>query len=230
MNYAPYGNGNAPHTEAFTDYAERYLTAHLAHMRALPIEPIVQAVDIIWEAHEREATIFICGNGGSASMAAHFAADLCKTTMPPDCFSQARRFRVVSLVENMALLTAWSNDTTYEQALAEQLRNLARPGDLLIAISGSGNSPNIVAALEAAATLGVRTIGLTGGTGGRLHSDATVCITAATDAYEHNEPLHSMIFHMITFYLRERLMAQVQATMSAAGMPLPQQPAASEVV
>lgn len=211
MNSTPHCDAN--NAEDYTNYAERYLTAHLAYVRALPVATIGHAVDILWEAHESGATIFICGNGGSASMAAHFAADLCKTTMVPAYFHQARRFRVISLVENMALLTAWSNDTAYERAFAEQLRNLARPGDVLIAISGSGNSPNVVAALAAAAELGVTTIGLTGYTGGQLRTDADVCITVDTDAYEHNEPLHSMIFHMITFYLRERLADQVREAM-----------------
>lgn len=206
MNYAPYTNS----AECYMEYAERYITEHLAYLRALPHATISRAVEMVWEAHARGATIFICGNGGSASMAAHFAADLCKTTMAPLLYDKAQRFRVISLADNMALLTAWSNDTTYERVFAEQLRNLARPGDVLIAISGSGNSPNVVAALEAARELGVTTIGLTGHTGGCLRTDADVCITVGTDAYEHNEPLHSMIFHMMTFYLRGRLTTQCE--------------------
>lgn len=197
----------------YTDYAERYLTTHLAHLQTLPLAVIGQAVATLWDAHERGATIFLCGNGGSASMASHFAADLNKTTMRPDLFSSTRRFRAVSLADNMALLTAWGNDVAYERVFAEQLRNLARPGDVLFAISGSGNSPNVVAAITAARELDVTTIGLTGRSGGRLLSDCDICIGVDTDAYEHNEPLHSTVFHLITFYLRERLAAQ---TMGAA--------------
>lgn len=215
MSYAPSTNG----TECYADYAERYVTHHLAYLRALPLATIGRVVDILWAAQERGATIFMCGNGGSASMAAHFAADLSKTTINPALYGKARRFRVVSLVDNMALLTAWSNDTNYNLAFAEQLRNLARPDDVLVAISGSGNSPNIIAALEAARDLGVTTIGLTGCTGGQLRDATDVCITVDTDAYEHNEPLHSAIFHMITFYLRERLTAQTREAVQQAYPP-----------
>ncbi|MCG8347411.1 MAG: SIS domain-containing protein [Chloroflexales bacterium] len=195
----------------YADYAERYLIEHLAYLRALPFDSIERAIEAIWAVHERGATIFLCGNGGSASMASHFAADLSKTTVRPDLFGKAQRFRAVSLADNVALLTAWGNDTAYERIFAEQLRNMAHPGDILFAISGSGSSPNVVAALEAAQELDVMTIGLTGQSGGRLRSDCDICICVDTDAYEHNEPLHSAVFHMITFYLRSRLSAQTEA-------------------
>ncbi len=196
---------------AYTTYAERYLTAHLNYLRALPLEAIGAAVEVLWAAQERGATIFLCGNGGSASMATHFAADLNKTTIRPDLFASARRFRAISLADNPALITAWGNDVAYERIFAEQLHNFAQPGDVLFAISGSGRSPNIVAAIQAARELDLKTIGLTGQSGGCLRSDCDICISVETDAYEHNEPLHSTIFHLMTFYLRERLVAQTEA-------------------
>lgn len=175
MSHAPLTNAD----KGYMDYAERYMHAHLTYLRAVPHDIVARAAATLWEAHENGSTIFICGNGGSASMASHFAADLCKTTMTPAVFGRARRFRVVSLVDNMALLTAWSNDTTYEQAFAEQLRNLANADDVLIAISGSGNSPNVVAALDAARAIGMPTIGLTGESGGYLRRNTDMCITVA---------------------------------------------------
>ncbi len=202
--HIPPSSGDTP---SFTEYAGRYMAEHLACLQALPLAAIEATVDHLWDAYERDATIFICGNGGSASMSSHFASDLARTVMSPDLIDHARRFRVVSLVDNVALLTAWSNDESYARIFAEPLYNLARSGDVLVAISGSGASLNIIAALEAARDLQLTTIGLTGQSGGRLRTDADICIAVETDKYEHNEPLHSMIFHLITFYLRERLIA-----------------------
>ncbi|NJN16284.1 MAG: SIS domain-containing protein [Oscillochloris sp.] len=193
---------------SYEAYAEEYLARHLTFLSTLPTKTIGMAADVMWNAHERGATIFLCGNGGSASMASHFAADLSKTTIVPQHFAQARRFKAVSLADNMALLTAWGNDVAYEQIFAEQLRNLAGPDDVLVAISGSGTSPNVVAAVMAAAEIGMTTVGLTGQTGGRLRGDCDICICVDSDAYEHNEPLHSVTFHLIAFYLRQRLYAQ----------------------
>jgi len=193
---------------SYEAYAEEYLARHLSFLSALPTKAIGQAAEAIWAAHARGSTIFLCGNGGSAAMAAHFAADLNKTTLVPQQFGAARRFRAMALVDNLALLTAWANDVAYERIFAEQLHNLARPDDILIAISGSGTSPNILAAITAAAELGLTTIGLTGQTGGMLRNGCDIAICVDSDAYEHNEPLHSVVFHMITFYLRQRLFAQ----------------------
>lgn len=193
---------------SYEAYAEEYIARHMSFLSALPTKAIGQAAEALWAAHERGSTIFLCGNGGSASMASHFAADLSKTTLVPQQFANARRFRAVALTDNQALLSAWGNDVSFERIFAEQLRNLARPDDVLIAISGSGNSPNVVAAVAAAAELGLTTIGLTGQTGGMLRSGCDIAICVDSDAYEHNEPLHSVVFHMLTFYLRQRLFAQ----------------------
>lgn len=193
---------------SYEAFAEEYIARHLSFLSTLPTKAIGQAADALWGAHERGSTIFLCGNGGSASMASHFAADLSKTTLLPQQFGTARRFRAVALSDNHALITAWGNDVAYERIFAEQLYNLARPDDVLIAISGSGSSPNIVAAVTAAAELGLTTIGLTGQAGGMLRNGCDIAICVDSDAYEHNEPLHSVAFHMITFYLRQRLYAQ----------------------
>ena len=195
---------------AYSDYANRFLADHLAFLQALPLDTIGQAVELFWEAHERGATIFLCGNGGSASMASHFVADLNKTAMRPDLFTKAKRFRALSLSDNIPLMTAWGNDAAYDRIFAEQLLNLGQPGDLLFAISGSGNSPNVVAAMDTAHKLDIKVIGLTGKTGGRMRTMSDVCICVATDAYEHNEPLHSAIFHLMTFHFRERIAAQCE--------------------
>ncbi len=138
-------------------------TAHLGHLskhlEELDLAQLGQAADVLVEAWERDRTIFIAGNGGSATTAAHFASDLSKTTLSraPD----ARRVRATALADNIALLTAWANDDGYEHVFAEQLRNLARAGDVLVLISCSGSSPNLLAAARAARELEVRVIAMT---------------------------------------------------------------------
>ena len=119
---------------------------------------------ILLQAREEGRTIFIIGNGGSAATASHMANDLNKGAT----VSGQRRFRALALTDNVPLITAWANDTRYELIFVEQMANYLRPGDVLVAISGSGNSPNIIAAVEWARREGAVTVGLTGGNGGRL--------------------------------------------------------------
>src|SRR6266540_2848255 len=123
-----------------------------------------RAIQTLRDARARGATIFFCGNGGSASTATHFACDLAKNTIHP----RFGRFRTVALNDNVALLTAWGNDFGYERIFVEQAANLMKPGDVLVAISGSGNSPNVLLAAEHARSLGCPVIALIGFQGGKL--------------------------------------------------------------
>src|SRR6267143_1924191 len=141
---------------------------HVAEVRRvlarISVADVERVVEIILDAHRRRQHVYIVGNGGSASTATHFACDLSKATIV-----QGRaRLRVTSLTDNVALLTAWANDTSYENVFAEQLTNLLDPGDVVIAISASGNSPNVVSAVVAARLMRARTIALVGFAGGRL--------------------------------------------------------------
>jgi D-sedoheptulose 7-phosphate isomerase len=149
----------------------------------------------------RGRVIFVIGNGGSAATASHFACDLGKGTRrdgPPT-------FHVVSLTDNVPLLTAWANDSGYEHVFSEQLTPLARPGDLLVAISASGNSPNVVAAIDAAQSCGMAVVGLTGRSGGRLAHLADVVVNVPSDRIEIVEDAHLVVVHSLCVAVRERL-------------------------
>src|SRR6266852_8656556 len=142
----------------------------------------VQALaDAIWNCYRQERTVFLCGNGGSGSNASHFCEDLGKGSLRREDFDNDRkkRLRVISLTDNTPYILAWANDEGFDRVFVEQLKNLANPGDLLIAISGSGNSPNILRAVEWANRHGVTTFGCTGFTGGKLKGMAQKCFHVA---------------------------------------------------
>src|SRR5205807_4841971 len=134
-------------------------------------ETEVQALaDAVWECYEHGRTVFLCGNGGSGSNASHLCEDLGKGTLTREDFDNDRkaRLRVLSLTDNTPYILAWGNDEGFERVFVEQLKNLAGPGDLLIAISGSGNSPNVLRAVDWANRNGLKTFGCTGFDGGKL--------------------------------------------------------------
>jgi D-sedoheptulose 7-phosphate isomerase len=162
-------------------------------------------VDALWEAFEQGATIFLAGNGGSASAASHFGQDLAKGTLAD--MQMRRRFRVIPLTDNIGFITALANDEGYESVFDQQLRNLARPGDTLVAISGSGNSPNILRAVDHARSIGMRTIGITGYDGGKLLQCADLSVHVAVWDMGMAEALHGVIFHLAMNRLRDRVSA-----------------------
>ncbi|RKY05337.1 phosphoheptose isomerase [Candidatus Poribacteria bacterium] len=183
--------------EIITGYLDELKSA----LNSLKAEEIERAVEMIWEAYERGGTIFVIGNGGSASTAAHFACDLGKGTSTEG----RERLRVLSLADNIALLTAWANDTSYEEIFVQQLRNLMRPGDLLIAISASGNSPNVLRAAEYAKSIGCPVLGLTGFGGGKLAKMADHSIVVASDRYGPVEDIHLVLDHIFARCIRAKL-------------------------
>ena len=184
--------------------ADAFLKAYASQiadtLERLPWDQISKVVDALHEARLRRVQVFICGNGGSAATASHFVNDLNKGAnaagMP--------RFRALSLVDNVPLMTAWSNDTSYEQALAEPLRNLARPGDLLIGISCSGNSANVLQAVEYAQEVGMQTIALTGSPGGRLAGMVDLPVVVPNRCTEQVEDVHMFLEHALVSALRDR--------------------------
>ena len=170
-----------------------YLDELLAAMRTVPPAALEAAVALLRDARGRGATIFFCGNGGSASTASHFAADLAKNTAHP-VFG---RFRTTALTDNVALLTAWGNDHGYDQVFVEQARSLLRPGDVLVAISGSGNSPNVLLAAEHARGCGCAVIGLIGFAGGRLKALADIALIVGGRTIEQAEDGHLILNHAL---------------------------------
>ncbi|MFH1570721.1 MAG: SIS domain-containing protein [Gemmatimonadota bacterium] len=183
------------------EHVRGYLDDLQAALAALDAAAVRQVRDLVAEARDRGAQIFLCGNGGSAATASHMTNDLGKGASYGR--AAARRFRVVSLADNVPWLTALANDVSYEAIFAEQLENLGQPGDLLIAISGSGNSPNVLRAVEVARRKGMKSVGLTGFDGGKLAGAADLAIVAASHHMGRVEDIHTVILHAVCYYFME---------------------------
>lgn len=181
------------------DPIERYLQEVIEMVRAFPREQILQVVQAVRDARDGGRQVLLLGNGGSAATAAHMASDLAKTSI----VAGARRIRAISLADNVPLLTAWANDVAYEDAFAEQLANLVQKDDLVIAISGSGNSPNVLRAVELARTMGARTVGFTGDPGGKLKDMVDISVVVSSRRIEQAEDAHLILDHVISVALRE---------------------------
>jgi D-sedoheptulose 7-phosphate isomerase len=164
----------------------------------LPQQEIHNMVQTLHNARLAGRQVFVIGNGGSASTASHLACDLNKNTV----FPGYPRFKVHSLGDNVALMSALSNDLGYEYVFSEQLANLMNDGDILIAISTSGNSPNVLKAVELANRQGVYTIGWTGYAGGKLAQMVSLSINVPNHCVEQIEDIHLILAHMITVALR----------------------------
>lgn len=188
--------------EGIAPYVRRYVRESA---EAIAGEYLVTAIErivpILLEARDRGRTIFFFGNGGSASTASHFVVDIGKATIRGD----SRRFRCVGLVDNVESVTAWANDAEYGVVFAEQLRGLAGPGDVAVGISGSGNSPNVLRAMEWARAHGLRTVGLTGIGGGKLPALVEVPVVVPSNSMQHVEDAHLLVCHLLTAYLRDEL-------------------------
>src|SRR6266446_53307 len=163
--------------------------------------------DAIYACYEKRSTVFVIGNGGSGSNASHFCEDLGKGTLRREDFDNDRkkRLRVLSLTDNTPYILAWGNDEGFERVFVEQLKNLASPGDLLIAISGSGNSPNVLRAVEWANRNGLKTFGCTGFSGGKLRVLAQQGLHVPLDDMGIVESIHLTAFHWVVDNLHARI-------------------------
>jgi len=180
-------------------FPSNYKAGLLEAIETLDLERVREAIDIFSEARARQRHIFVCGNGGSASTASHFACDMVKGAS----FQRAERFRIMALTDSLPTLTAYSNDVDYGCVFVEQLKNFAQPGDLFMAISGSGNSPNVVQAIDYANSIGCRTIALTGRDGGKLGPKAQLDIRVPVQHMGRIEDAHMNVCHMIGYYFME---------------------------
>jgi D-sedoheptulose 7-phosphate isomerase len=176
-----------------------YQNKLIATIQGLDLARIEQAIEWLRETRERGGTIFTCGNGGSASTASHFVCDIVKGAS----YKREKRFRIQGLADSLPTLTAYSNDVDYGVVFVEQLKNFGKAGDVLIAVSGSGNSPNVVKAVEWANANGLRTIGLTGRDGGQLGQVAQLEIRAAEPHMGRIEDAHMIALHMIGYYFMD---------------------------
>jgi len=162
-------------------------------------------ISALLKAYKDNSQIFIMGNGGSASLASHFACDLSKGTLQNVHDDNEKRFRVISLTDNIALMTAYSNDLGYEHVFSQQLKNLVNEGDVVIGISASGNSKNVINAISLAKKSKAVSIGLLGFDGGKLKEIVDLKLWVNKDNYGIVEDVHSSLQHMICFAVKERV-------------------------
>jgi D-sedoheptulose 7-phosphate isomerase len=180
------------------EFARGYLEYLQAVLRRIDPAEIGGFIRTLLDARERSATIFFIGNGGSAATASHFANDLSIGTNDYD-----KPFRAFSLTDNVPILTAIGNDFGYDEIFVRQLRALGKSGDVLIGISASGNSPNLLKAFEYASSIGISTIAITAFDGGRMKALANQGIHVPTDLKEYGpaEDAHLVLDHLVTAYL-----------------------------
>ena len=171
----------------------------LRAIESIDLAKVTEAIGILKRARDEKRHIFVCGNGGSASTASHFACDMVKGAS----FGRESRFRIMALTDSLPTITAYSNDVGYDCVFAEQLKNFAQPGDVVIAISGSGNSPNVLRAIEYAGSMGCRTIALTGRDGGKLGPLAQLNLQASNPHMGRIEDVHMIVMHMICYYFMD---------------------------
>ena len=170
----------------------------------LPVESITRVVATLQNARLEGRKVFIMGNGGSASTATHFVCDLAKNTR----HDSLPHFRVIGLTDNMAIFSAYANDEGYDNVFAAQLANLVEAEDVVIAISASGNSANVVKAMEAAKVYNAVTVGFTGFTGGKLASLVDIQVHVDSYVIEHVEDIHLMLEHMIVKAIKDIAVAE----------------------
>jgi D-sedoheptulose 7-phosphate isomerase len=185
------------------DRVSAYLDEMEIIVRSISRDEVRAVVDRLLEGWRTGRTTYIIGNGGSASTASHMMNDLNKMTSLPG----ARRFRAIALTDNMPYITAIGNDIEYADVFYEQLRNLLQPDDILIAISGSGNSENVIRAANYARQIGATVIGLCGRPGSRLCRCADLAVTVPAESICHQEDGHLIINHTLALALRDRIAA-----------------------
>lgn len=175
-----------------------YFTEIEQMMHAISQDDLDDVLRLLEDCYHNGHRVFIMGNGGSAATASHFALDLAKNTI----MAQAPRLKAISLTDHVPLITAWSNDTAYEHIFAEQLANLIEPGDVVIGISASGNSLNVINALTLAKQSRAFTVGLLGAKGGRIKDIVDAYVLAPGQNIEQEEDAHLIIAHVITRHMR----------------------------
>ncbi len=181
------------------EFSEAYRNKLVEVLGALDVSKVRQAIGWLRQARDEGRQIFVCGNGGSASTASHFVCDMVKGAS----YGRERRFRILALTDSLPTITAYSNDVAYDVVFVEQLKNFARPGDVVMALSGSGNSENVVRAVEYANSAGCRTIALTGRDGGRLGPAAQLEINVPESHMGRIEDAHMVVCHMIAYYFMD---------------------------
>lgn len=197
------------------EHIQNYISGLQQTLEQLPRQLIADVVGVLQNARLQGNNVFIMGNGGSASTASHFVCDLAKNTR----HAGLPHFRVIGLTDNMAIFSAYANDEGYESVFSQQLVNLIGPGDVVIGISASGNSKNVINAIEEAQKHDATTIGFTGFDGGRLGQIVDINLHVKSNIIEHVEDIHLMLEHIIVKTIKER--DRLQANINTAVTQLP---------
>jgi D-sedoheptulose 7-phosphate isomerase len=182
-----------------TGFPAQYSTALQTTLNQMPWDKVEQVIEMFRSARDEGRRIFVCGNGGSAGTASHFACDIVKGCS----YGYPKRFKIQALTDNLAAITAYANDVGYDCVFVEQLKNFAEPGDILLGISGSGNSPNVLRAMEYANQAGLKTIGFTGRDGGQLGRLAQLEINVAEPHMGRIEDAHMILCHVVAYYFMD---------------------------
>ncbi len=186
--------------KSLEEYVHGYVAETVASVNApYLLEGLGELTELFSRARKDGSTIFFFGNGGSASTGSHLANDLAKLTIAPG----QPRFRCLSLSDPVPTLLAWANDLAYAEVYAEQLKNLGRPGDVAVGISGSGNSPNVLRGLEEARKLGMVTVGLIGMGGGKQKALCDRAVVVPSQNMQHIEDAHLILGHLLCSYFRD---------------------------
>jgi D-sedoheptulose 7-phosphate isomerase len=183
----------------FNNYIE-YLEKAIASVEHTQVESFIE---LLYGAYKNKKMVFVIGNGGSAANASHLAQDLAKGTR--STLEQETRIKALSLTDNLPFVTALGNDDGYDTIFEQQLRTFASSGDILVCISGSGNSPNIIKAVEWANKNGLETVGITGFNGGKLKTLNKHSVHVPLNDMCTAESVHSIIFHYVIIKLQERM-------------------------
>lgn len=194
---------------------QNYISTLQLTMDQLPLQSIADVIAMLQQARKTGSQVFVLGNGGSASTASHFACDLAKNTRQ----AGLPHYRAIALTDNMAMFSALANDEGYENVFSEQLASLVRAGDIVIAISASGNSKNVIRAAEMAHQYGAIVVGFTGFDGGRLAQMANINIHVNSNIIEHIEDIHLMLEHLIVKSIKDQVGADVIAPAPMAQLP-----------
>lgn len=180
-------------------YVQVYRERSVDILSRIPTTVVAQLIEILAIALKEQRHVFVCGNGGSAATASHFAAGLGKDSSR----GRDKKFRVLSLTDNVPWITSLANDADYSAIFVEQLENFAQVDDVLIVFSGSGNSPNVIRAIEWANDNGLVTIGITGRPGGRVGEIAQCPVFVESSHMGHVEEAHFLIQHLLSYYFEE---------------------------
>ena len=191
--------------ESISVFGKSFMASVSAALKTLSFTEIEKAREMLLEAYLAGRRIYVFGNGGSLSLAAHWTCDFNKTVFNPHLHKSVQRFRTIHIPSTEEELTAWANDVGYDMVFAGPLANHIESGDVVIAISSSGNSPNVIKAVQLAQKLGNKVIGISGFDGGKLHilADAKILVRTKKGEYEVVESAHDAVLHLFTKYFKE---------------------------